>query len=166
VSCSVVVASCTHEETCETTGFSARFGSPNVTAIAYSTTKPSRKWVNGPVAITTVRFHVFCRHMARGSSSGATSSSAVIPAISQNPPTGMALSPYSVSPRRNDQMRGPMPMKYLRTFMPNAFAVSRWPASCRASDAPTHNAKSTTPMMYASTPAPLTCRSGEPTQGE
>ena len=35
----------------------------------------------------------------------------------------MALMPYSVSPRRNDQMRGPKPMKNSVTFMPAA-----WPS--------------------------------------
>ena len=35
----------------------------------------------------------------------------------------MALTPYSVSPRRNDQMRGPKPRKNSVTFMPARLAA-------------------------------------------
>ncbi len=63
-----------------------------------------------PPDITTTRFHAFCLNMARSCSSGASSSSAVMPAMSQKPPAGIALRPYSVSPRRNEYSRGPNPM--------------------------------------------------------
>ena len=41
----------------------------------------------------------------------------------------MALIPYSVSPRRIDQSRGPKPTKYSVTFMPPRLAARRWPSS-------------------------------------
>jgi hypothetical protein len=60
--------------------------------------------------MTAIRFHALCRYMARGSSSAVTSSRAVMPAMSQKPPAGMALKPYSVSPRRKLNSLGPKPM--------------------------------------------------------
>ena len=70
-----------------------------------------RKCVIEPADSTTTRCQVGFRKNARGASSGVTSSSAVIPAMSQNPPAGIALRPYSVSPRRNEKTFGPNPMK-------------------------------------------------------
>jgi hypothetical protein len=65
-----------------------------------------------PADMTTVRFHTGKRHIARGWSSGATSSSCgVIPTILQKPPSGMAFKPYSVSPRWNEKIVGPKPTK-------------------------------------------------------
>ena len=52
-----------------------------------------------------------------------TGSSVVIPAMSQNPPTGTALSPYSVPPRRKDHTVGPKPMKNRRTRIPHQRAT-------------------------------------------
>ena len=46
------------------------------------------------------------------------------------PPAGMAFTPYSVSPRLTDHKRGPNPTKYSVTFMPDHFAVTKWPSSC------------------------------------
>ena len=69
------------------------------------------KWVSEPAESTTTRCQVGLRKNARGASSAVTSSSAVMPAMSQNPPAGIALSPYSVSPRRKEKIRGPKPMK-------------------------------------------------------
>ncbi len=100
-----------------------------------------------PADITTVRFQVLNRHIARGASSGVTSSSAVMPAMSQKPPSGIHFRPYSVSPRRQENTVGPKPTKYRRTFMPKAFAVTMWPASCSATETQIPSAKSTTPMM-------------------
>src|SRR6202035_5810414 len=37
--------------------------------------------------------------------------------------------PYSVSPRRIDQSLGPKPTKYSVAFMPDHFAVKKWPSS-------------------------------------
>ena len=72
-----------------------------------------------------MRFHRGYRHIARGWSSGATSSSCgVIPTIFTKPPSGMPFSPYSVSPRRNENRVGPKPAKYRVTFIPNALAVT------------------------------------------
>src|SRR5450755_889462 len=42
----------------------------------------------------------------------------------------MALTPYSVSPRRTDHSRGPKPTKYSVSFMPAHLAVAKWPSSC------------------------------------
>ena len=69
------------------------------------------KCVIDPADSTMTRCQVGFRKNARGASSGVTSSSAVIPAMSQNPPAGIALRPYSVSPRRNEKTFGPNPMK-------------------------------------------------------
>jgi len=64
---------------------------------------------------TATRFHTFCRYIACGRSSGAISSTEVIPAISQKPPSGTALTPYSVLPsllgRCVDHRVGPKPTK-------------------------------------------------------
>ena len=46
------------------------------------------------------------------------------------PPAGMPFTPYSVSPRRTDQSRGPKPTKYSVTCMPAHFAVMKCPNSC------------------------------------
>ena len=46
------------------------------------------------------------------------------------PPAGMALTPYSVSPRRVDHSRGPKPRKNSVTFMPDHLAVMKCPNSC------------------------------------
>ena len=72
---------------------------------------PIRKWVIDPAESTITRCQVGLRKNARGASSAVTSSSAVIPAMSQKPPAGIALSPYSVSPRRKENTFGPNPMK-------------------------------------------------------
>ena len=64
-----------------------------------------------PADSTTTRCQVGLRKKARGASSGVTSSSAVMPAMSQKPPAGIALSPYSVSPRVKEKTFGPNPMK-------------------------------------------------------
>ena len=87
------------------------------------------------------------RQKARSRSSGATSSSGVIPTIFTKPPAGTALSPYSVSPRRNENTVGPKPAKYWVAFMPNRLAVSRWPASCRHTDTRMPTAKISTPIQ-------------------
>src|ERR1700746_1777592 len=66
----------------------------------------------------------------RGSSAGSTSSSEVMPTIFTNPPAGMALTPYSVSPLVRDHSVGPKPRKNWVAFMPNFLAVAKWPNSC------------------------------------
>ena len=53
--------------------------------------------------------------------------------------------PYSVSPRRRDQMVGPKPTMYWLTLTPNFLAGTRWPISCSAMD-------SATPMTTTRTP--------------
>ena len=73
------------------------------------------KFIAGPANSTATRFHVFCLYIAYGSSSGRNVSTDVIPAISQKPPSGMALTPYSVVPsllgRIVDHSVGPKPTK-------------------------------------------------------
>lgn len=64
-----------------------------------------------PPAITPMRCHAGLFTIACGASSGVTSSMAVMPAISQNPPSGSAATPYSVPPRVVDHTFGPKPMK-------------------------------------------------------
>src|SRR5215475_10117799 len=91
-----------------------------------------------------------CDHPLCGPPAGrppSSSSCGVIPTIFTNPPAGMAFSPYSVSPRRNENSVGPNPMKYCVAFIPNALAVSRWPNSCSAIDRPMPTANSTTPRV-------------------
>ncbi len=78
-------------------------------------TSPSTKFIPGPANSTATRFHTFCRYIAYFSSSGAISSWVVMPAISQKPPNGMALTPYSVYPSLLaflvDHNVGPKPTK-------------------------------------------------------
>ena len=73
------------------------------------------KFIPGPANSTATRFHDFCLNIAYFDSSGASSSTEVMPAISQKPPSGMAFTPYSVSPswlgRRVDHSVGPKPTK-------------------------------------------------------
>jgi len=54
------------------------------------------KFIAGPANSTATRFHTFCRYIAYWRSSGAISSTDVMPAMSQKPPSGRALTPYSV----------------------------------------------------------------------
>ena len=50
----------------------------------------------GPANSTATRFQAFCLYIAYGTSSGVSSSTEVMPAMSQKPPSGTALTPYSV----------------------------------------------------------------------
>ncbi len=77
-----------------------------------------QKWTNDPAASTTARCGAGWRKKARSSSPGSTSSSGVIPTILTKPPAGMALMPYSVSPRRREYSVGPKPTKNCVAFMP------------------------------------------------
>ena len=65
--------------------------------------------------------------------------------ILTKPPNGSALIPYSVSPRQVDQIVGPKPTKYLVTFMPNFFAVTKWPLSCSITEKSRATMKMTQP---------------------
>ena len=100
--------------------------------------------------MTMVRFHTGNRHIARCSSPFGTSSSCgVIPTILTNPPSGMALMPYSVSPRRNDHRVGPKPTKYRVAFILNNLAVPRCPASWRLMEIRMPSANSATPTAFS-----------------
>ncbi len=76
---------------------------------------------------------LFCQNgfsrYVRPMSSGSTSSSTLIPTMRTYPPAGIAFTPYSVSPRLIDQMRGPNPTKNSLTLIPSALAAKKWPAS-------------------------------------
>ncbi len=77
-----------------------------------------------PADTTSSRFGYDCCRKVRGSSSGATSwSMLLIPMIRTYAPSGMHLMPYSVSPRRNDQIFGPKNRKNSVTFIPDHLAV-------------------------------------------
>src|SRR5215207_3087116 len=110
-------------------------------------TSASRKWVADPATSTTVRCHSGKRQNARGASAGSTGSSGVIPTIFTKPPAGIALRPYSVSPRRKEKTVGPKPAKYWVAFIPKPLAVSRWPASCRQTETRMPTAKMSTPIQ-------------------
>ena len=73
------------------------------------------KFIAGPANSTATRFQVSCLYIAYGRSSGASSSTEVMPAMSQKPPSGTALTPYSVEPsllgRWVDHRVGPKPTK-------------------------------------------------------
>ncbi len=90
-----------------------------------SSTNASAKCMNEPAARTIARCQPGCRRNERGSSAGSTSSSEVIPTIFTNPPSGSALTPYSVSPRIRDQTVCPKPTKNCVTFMWNFLAVTK-----------------------------------------
>ena len=104
--------------------------SPIAAASRNSSTRASTKCMNEPANRTIRRCQAGCRRNERGSSAGSTSSMEVIPTILTNPPSGRALIPYSVSPRRVDHKVVPKPTKYWVTFMPNFLAVTKWPLSC------------------------------------
>ena len=59
-------------------------------------------------------------------------SGGTMPIIRMYPPSGIALTPYSVSPRWRDQSVGPKPTMYWVTFTPNLLAGTMWPISCSA----------------------------------
>ena len=48
-----------------------------------------------------------------------------MPDIEMKPPSGSSLKPYSVSPMRFDQRRGPKPIMYWPTRTPKSFAGRR-----------------------------------------
>ncbi len=74
-----------------------------------------------------------------------------MPDIEMYPPSGIAFSPYSVSPFILEKIVGPKPIMYWPTRTPKRFAGIRWPSSWR----PIDNASPTTmmrmPRMYSRT---------------
>ena len=108
------------------------------------------KFMAGPANSTATRFQTFCLYIAYGASPGLSSSTEVMPAMSQNPPSGIALTPYSVEPsllgRCVDHSVGPKPTKYRRTFIPVARATHMCPHSCSATDTRMASANSTMPI--------------------
>ncbi len=63
--------------------------------------------------------------------SGGSSSSGFIPVIFTKPPSGIAPTPYSVSPICFFTMNGGKNRPNRSTRMPTAFAATKWPNSCR-----------------------------------
>ena len=74
-----------------------------------------------------------------------------MPIIAMQPPSGIAFTPYSVSPLRFDQSVGPKPIMYCVTLTPKSLAGTRCPISCRPMDTARPITMMTTPRMKAST---------------
>ncbi len=114
-------------------------------ASAKNRASATTKWLKMP-ASTTIDF---CQNGAsryvRPSSSGATSSNGFIPMMRTYPPSGISFTPYSVSPRVNDQILGPKPKNASVAFIPNALAATKCPASWMTTI-------STTPRMMTKAP--------------
>ncbi len=68
------------------------------------------------------------------------------------PPSGIAFTPYSVSPFLRDHRVGPKPTMYCVTFTPNFFAGTMCPTSCSAIEASRPTAKISTPSAYSMRP--------------
>src|SRR5690606_5783665 len=64
-----------------------------------------------------------------GSAGGA---GGIIPPMRTYPPSGIALRPYSVSPRLTDHSVFPKPTMYWVQRIPNSLAGTRCPSSCQA----------------------------------
>ena len=71
-----------------------------------------------------------------------------MPTSRTNPPSGIALMPYSVSPLVRDQTVGPKPTKYWLTRTPNFLAGIMCPSSCSPTE---------TMMPSSRTSQPTTC---------
>ena len=69
-----------------------------------------------------------------------------MPVILTKPPSGSALTPYSVSPRLVDQSVVPKPTKNWVAFMPKALAVTKCPASCSMTETSNATTKMSTPI--------------------
>ena len=95
-------------------------GSSNTENATQNPISASNRFIAGPAKIMRARFHDFWARNVRGSSTGSMSvSMPVMPGVFTYAPSGMALMPYSTSPRRKLQMRGPNPMKNSVTFIPD-----------------------------------------------
>ena len=98
---------------------------PQTATTTHNRTIATTKWLMIPASTTTD----FCQNGAaryvRSSSKGSTSSNGFIPMMRTYPPKGMALTPYTVSPRVVDQSFGPNPKKASVAFMPNALAATK-----------------------------------------
>ena len=99
-------------------------GMPTTPSRMTPITNACRRWDSDPALTTSSRFGNDCWRYERGSSAGSTSSRLFIPMMRTYAPPGMTLNPYSVSPRWNDQIFGPKPMKNSVTFMPDDLAVT------------------------------------------
>ena len=107
----------THADTLATPGASST-ALPMNSELSRIRTTARMKCTVEPAASTTTRWRAGCLQKARSSSPGATSSRDVMPTILTKPPAGIALKPYSVSPRCRDQIVGPKPTKNCVAFMP------------------------------------------------
>src|SRR5579859_2737032 len=102
---------------------------PTASGSISSRKKASTKCMNEPATSTITRCQPGFTRNDRGSSTASTSSIEVMPTIFTNPPAGMPLTPYSVSPRLRDHRVGPKPRKNWVAFMPNFLAVAKCPNS-------------------------------------
>src|SRR5215467_848258 len=118
---------------------------PTPAATTTSKNSASTKCMNDPALSTMIRCHPGLRRNDRGSSAGSTSSRSVIPTIFTNPPAGIALMPYSVSPFLRDQSVCPNPTKNWVAFIPNSLAVAKCPASCSMTEMRSATTKMATP---------------------
>ncbi len=92
------------------------------------TTSASARFMIGPMISTWKRCHfVFDRN---SSEEPVRTSSGFSPAIFTYPPSGMALTQYSVSPLLKDRILGPNPSENVRTRTPMRRAIRKWPSSC------------------------------------
>jgi hypothetical protein len=69
--------------------------------------------------------------------------------IRTNAPSGSRRIPYSVSPRRKLNNRGPMKMKNWVTFIPVSRAVTKCPSSWRKIDTSRPSTNTSAHLLYA-----------------
>jgi hypothetical protein len=74
-----------------------------------------------------------------------------MPIMAMYPPSGIAFTPYSVSPVRFDHTVGPNPIMYCVTLTPNSLAGTRCPISCRPIETARPTTMMATPITNAST---------------
>src|SRR3954467_3980797 len=78
-----------------------------------------------------------------------SSAGGIMPTMRMYPPSGTALMPYSVSPRRRDQTVGPKPTMNWGTRMPNFRAQKKWPNSWKPMENSRPRAKATIPRTVS-----------------
>ena len=91
------------------------------------------------------------RDILRAPWSSARRAGGSIPTIRTNPPSGTALTPYSVSPLRVDHRVLPNPTMNSVHLMPNILAVAMWPSSCQAIENSSPRTSRMTPTTVNST---------------
>ncbi len=79
-----------------------------------------------------------------------------MPTIEMYPPSRIGRMPYSVSPRRNDQIALPKPSEYCVTLTLKSFANDRCPSSWSPIETSRPTMKTTTPRTKRSTDSTVT----------